>query len=54
MITPTANAQMSAVGVWFQQDNLVVTLSDGREIILPLHRYKWLHWLEQATPAQRE
>jgi Protein of unknown function (DUF2442) len=45
---------MSATGAHFQQDDLVISLSDGREIVLPLHRYKWLAWLERATPQQRE
>lgn len=54
MISMTESAQISATGAHFQNENLVATLSDGREIILPLRCYKWLHWLEQATPAQRE
>lgn len=28
-------------------------LTDGREIVLPLNRYKWLHWLEHATADQQ-
>lgn len=45
---------MSITGVWFQRDELVVTLRDSRELVVPLHRYEWLKWLQQATPAQRE
>ncbi len=53
MITLTDKIQVNAAGVHFQNENLIVTLSDGREIILPLHRYQWLQWLERATYEQR-
>ena len=33
---------------------LYVTLSDGRQIGLPLRRTKWLRWLAHATPRQRK
>lgn len=37
----------------FENDTLVITLSDGRELGLPLRKYDWLQWLAQATPEQR-
>ena len=54
MITLTDKVHVSATGARYLQDNLVISLSDGREIVLPLRRYKWLAWLEQATPEQRD
>lgn len=53
MITLTDKVQVSAVGVRFQDENLIVLLSDEREIVLPLHHYNWLKWLAQATAEQR-
>jgi hypothetical protein len=42
-----------ATGVRFTDDTLWVTLSDGREVGLPLERIAWLSWLAKATPEQR-
>lgn len=56
MIT-SANEQaaerVAAVGVQFEGNMLVVTLSDGREVCLPMDRIPWLRWLAEATPEQR-
>ena len=41
-----------ATGVRFSDTMLFVSLSDGREIGLPLST-RWLRWLAQATPDQR-
>lgn len=45
--------QVSATGVRFTGDVLHVSLSDGREISLPLERIPWLGWLMAASPEQR-
>lgn len=44
---------VAATGVRFAGDMLYVSLSDGREIGLPLNRAGWLDWLARATPEQR-
>lgn len=46
--------QVGASEVRFVDDILVVTLTDGREIRLPLGRVGWLGWLANASPAQRD
>jgi len=46
--------QVAATKVRFEKDLLYVSLSDGREISLPINRIEWLAWLAQATPEQRE
>ena len=46
-------AQVQATAVRFFQDMLVLELSDGRQIWLPLAKIHWLRWLAQATPEQR-
>ncbi len=45
-------SQVIATGVHFAENTLYVTLSDGREISVPLDRIKWLNWLANATPEQ--
>jgi hypothetical protein len=45
--------QVSATKVRFQGSMLYVSLSDGREISLPMDRIEWLAWLAAATPEQR-
>ncbi len=45
--------QVGATGVHFTGDVIHVSLSDGREISLPLDRIAWLRWLLAATPEQR-
>lgn len=55
MITLAANItnEVSATKVRFEDNRLFVTLSDEREISLPLDNIEWLDWLAQATPEQR-
>lgn len=43
-----------ASNVRFIEKTLIVFLSDGREISMPIDRMKWLKWLAEATPEQRE
>ncbi|NOX62389.1 MAG: DUF2442 domain-containing protein [Chloroflexi bacterium] len=45
--------QAQATNVRFEDDVLFITLSDGRELSVPLDRIEWLQWLREATPAQR-
>lgn len=45
--------QVRATGVHFSDDRLCVSLSDGREISVPIDRVEWLDWLVKATPEQR-
>jgi len=48
-----ATEQVKTAGVRFVGDILVVQLSDGRELSVPLDRGGWLKWLRGATPGQR-
>lgn len=45
--------QVRATGVCFVGDVLCVSLSDSREISVPLDQIEWLAWLAKATPEQR-
>lgn len=45
--------QVDATSGRFVDDVLVVSLSDGREISLPIGRVEWLAWLAKASPRQR-
>lgn len=45
--------QVAATSVRFVDDVLLVSLSDGREISLPMGRVEWLAWLAKASPQQR-
>jgi len=45
--------QVGATDVRFIGNVLLVSLSDGREISVPMERVVWLNWLVKATPAQR-
>ena len=45
--------QVGAENVRFIDDILIVTLTDGREIRIPLDRVGWLRWLAQAPPEKR-
>ncbi len=45
--------QVKAVGVRFHDNRLYVSLSDGREVSVPLDHVQWLRWLAKATPEQR-
>jgi len=44
---------IQATGVRFENDRLCVSLSDGREVSVPLNKVEWLAWLAQASPEQR-
>ncbi len=46
--------EVSATGVRFYGNIMYISLSDGREISVPLNKAKWLKWLLNATSAQRE
>ncbi len=45
--------QAQAVSVEFQNTMLILNLSDGRQVWLPMDKIKWLAWLLAATPEQR-
>jgi hypothetical protein len=45
---------ISASAVTFDDDILVVSLTVGRTITIPLRRVPWLRWLADAAPEQRE
>ena len=40
-------------GVAFDNDVVILHLSDGRAIHLDMGRYPWLNWLLNANPEQR-
>lgn len=46
--------QVAAINVRFEKNILYVSLSDGREVSLPIDRVEWLGWLAKATAEQRE
>lgn len=46
--------EVSAAGVRFYENIMYTSLSDGREISVPLDKVKWLEWLLNATSEQRE
>lgn len=46
--------QVTATNVRFDKNILYVTLSDGREVSLPIDRVEWLEWLARASTEQRE
>jgi len=45
--------QVSATNVTFDGNILILSLSDGRKISLPIDRIEWLEWLAKATPDQQ-
>lgn len=45
--------RVQVTAVHFDGNLLFVTLSDGREISVPLEKIKWLKWLSNASPEQR-
>ena len=47
------NTQVQAKELRFEDNLLLILLSDGREISLPIGRMEWLQWLAKATPEQR-
>ncbi len=56
MLTSASNilSEVSAKNFWFNGDLLLVELSDGREIKLPIDKIRWLSWLYKASPEKRE
>ena len=50
----TISEQVAASTVHFEEDTLVITLSDNRVLSVPVNQIEWLRWLAQATPAQRD
>jgi hypothetical protein len=56
MITSASNtlSEVSAKNLCFDGDLLLVELSDGREIKLPIDKISWLSWLYKALPEQKE
>lgn len=45
--------EIRATNVQFLGQLMMVSLSDGRVITLPLDKIDWLRWLANATPEQR-
>lgn len=45
--------KVAATNVRFEENILHISLSDGREVSLPIDRIEWLEWLAKATPEQR-
>ncbi len=45
--------EVKASNAQFSGNDLVITLSDGRVLSVPMDKVEWLHWLLQATPEQR-
>ncbi len=45
---------VKATDVCFNGNILHISLSDGREISLPIDQIEWLQWLAKATPEQRQ
>jgi hypothetical protein len=45
--------QAAATKVCFEGNILFISLSDGREVSLPIDQIEWLDWLAKATPEQR-
>lgn len=52
MVNETIN-RVQAVGVEFQENMLILKLSDGRQVWLPMHKIQWLDRLCNASPEQR-
>ncbi len=46
--------KVTANHVRFDGNLFITSLSDGREVALPMDQIQWLNWLAQATPEQRE
>ncbi len=49
----TTSARVGATDVKFINSVLSITLTDGREINVPMDRVDWLAWLRNATVEQR-
>ena len=50
-LAPTSTTAVLAVDVRFSEEALIVRLSDGREVSVPL---EWFPRLRDATPEQRK
>ncbi len=53
-VDKTSTNQVSANQVRFENNILYVSLSDGREISLPIEQIEWLQWLAKATPEEKQ
>ncbi len=45
--------EIRATNVQFSGQLMMVSLSDGRVITVPIDKIDWLHWLAEASPEQR-
>jgi hypothetical protein len=56
MLTSHDSAQelVQATEIHFADSILLVSLSDGRTISLPVDKIEWLRWLAEASPEQRD
>jgi len=56
MITSTNEVEtlVQVKRIRFENDIIHITLSDEREISLPLDQLDWLKWLAKASPEQRK
>jgi len=52
-LTNKATDRVRATDVHFIGNVLFVSLSDGREMCVPIDQAEWLQWLAKATPEQR-
>lgn len=52
-LTNNKTRTVFATGVRFDKNKLYVSLSDYREICLPVDKIDWLDWLAKATSEQR-
>jgi Protein of unknown function (DUF2442) len=46
--------KVAAETLSFEGDTVLVELSDGREMKLPIAKISWLAWLYKASPEERE
>jgi hypothetical protein len=53
-VNKVVSEQVAATNVRFDKNILYVTLSDGREVSLPIDRVEWLDWLAKATVEQQK
>jgi hypothetical protein len=53
-VNKVVSEQVAATQVRFDENILYISLSDGREVSLPLGQVEWLRWLAKASPEQRE
>jgi hypothetical protein len=52
-INTDVTLEVGAQRLEFEGDQLILYLTDGRAVILPLTHIDWLQWLANATPEQR-